>query len=99
VKRVVCAWLLLAAVVLAAAAPVVAQQPPRPPAAQDEYVPVRDLPGAEQLPAAPLVIASYAFIWVAAMGYVWFTWRRLGAVEREIAHLRREIETTAAPER
>jgi hypothetical protein len=98
VKRVVCAWLLLTAVVMAGAAPVVAQQPPRPPAAQDEFVPVRDLPEAEQLPAAPLVIASYAFIWIAAMGYVWFTWRRLDAVEREIALLRREMGPTAGPE-
>ena len=45
------------ALALAAAAP-----------AQGEFVPVNALPPTEQLPAAPLLIAAYAFVWVAADG-------------------------------
>jgi CcmD family protein len=90
VKRAVCAWVLAIASVISIGAGALAQ--PQPPvAAQDEFVPVGDLPDAEQLPAAPLLIASYAFIWVATLAYVWFTWRRIDAAERELGRLRREL--------
>jgi CcmD family protein len=46
----------------------------------------------EQLPAAPLVIGAYAFIWVALLVYVFLLWRRLGGVDRELAALRRSLE-------
>ena len=57
----------------------------------DGFEPVANLPGAlrEQLPAAPLVMAAYAFVWVAVLGYLWSIWRRLGAVERELKGRRR----------
>ena len=72
------------------AAPVrAAVQPPAAPAAQDGFVPVTDLPPDEKLPATPLVLGAYAFIWLAALGYVYSVWRRVGAVERELAALRR----------
>jgi CcmD family protein len=77
-----------------AAPPVVAAQP-RTPAAQDEFVPLKDLPPDETLPAAPLVIGAYAFIWFAVMVYVWLLWRRMTAVDRELALLRRDIENRA----
>ena len=32
----------------------------QPPAAQSEYVPVKDLPPVDQLPAAPLLVAAYS---------------------------------------
>jgi CcmD family protein len=64
---------------------------PRKPAAQDEFVPLKDLPPDETLPAAPLVIGAYAFIWLAVMIYVWLLWRRMRAIERELAQLRRDI--------
>jgi CcmD family protein len=67
------------------------QQPPRP-AAQDEFVPVSELPAHEQLPAAPLLIAAYAFVWVALLVYVFMLWRRLGKVERELAGVARQVE-------
>ena len=47
-----------------------AWQPPQTPAATDGFVPVTDLPPTEQLPAAPMVIGAYAFIWVAVLVYV-----------------------------
>jgi CcmD family protein len=50
-------------------------------------VPVKDLGVTEQLPAAPLLIAAYSFVWVAMLGYVWSLWRRFGKVERDISEL------------
>jgi CcmD family protein len=72
---------------LARGAAVLAEQP-----AQDGFVPVGQLPAVEQLPAAPLVIAAYAFIWVALLVYVGLLWRRVAGVDRELASLRRAIE-------
>jgi CcmD family protein len=69
-----------------------AQQPDQPAAAQGDFVPVSSLPQAEQLPAAPLVIAAYAFVWVALLGYVWSLWRRMTKLERELADLQRRVQ-------
>jgi CcmD family protein len=55
--------------------------------AQDGFVPVDSLPPTEQLPAAPLLVAAYAFVWVALMVYLWSIWRRLGKVEDEMRAL------------
>ena len=54
---------------------------------QTEFIPVREVPASEQLPAAPLVIAAYAFVWLAFLAYVWVIWRRLGKVEADISTL------------
>jgi CcmD family protein len=78
-RLLVIVWL-----VAAAAAPVLAMQPP---AAQSEYVPVKDLPPVDQLPAAPLLVAAYSFIWLVAMFYLWTIWRRLNKVETEMRAL------------
>lgn len=94
-KQTLYACLFSAALIAGGPVAATAQQPGVP-AAQDEFVPLRDLPPAEQLPAAPLVIASYALIWAGTFGYLWFIWRRLGSVEREIATLRREIDRRPA---
>ena len=81
------AWLMASA-----AMPALAFQPP---AAQSEYVPVKDLPPVDQLPAAPLLVAAYYFIWLAAMFYLWTIWRRLGKVETEM----RALEQRRSPSR
>jgi len=60
-----------------------AQQPP----GQGGFVPIEQLPPSEQLPSAPLLVAAYAFVWVALMVYVWSVWRRLGKVEAELRAL------------
>ena len=96
-RAAVGAWLIAAALIVAG--PVSLAQQPRVTAAQDEFVPVRDLPDAEQLPAAPLVIASYGLIWVGTLAYLWFIWRRLGAVERELSTLRRDLGVRGPAER
>lgn len=68
---------------------VLAWQPP--PAKSDEFVPVSDLPARESLPAAPLLIAAYAVVWLMLMGYLVMLWRRLAKVEQEIAGVERQI--------
>ena len=50
----------------------------------------RPLPPSEQLPAAPLLITAYAFVWIALMVYVWSIWRRLNKVEDEMRALERQ---------
>jgi CcmD family protein len=84
--------LLLVLLALVPGAAFGAQQPAQPAGAQGEFVPVNSLPQAEQLPAAPLVIGAYAFVWVALLVYVWSLWRRMTKLERELADLQRRVE-------
>lgn len=58
---------------------------------QSEFQPVTEVPASEQLPSAPLVIAAYAFVWLAFMFYVWMMWKKLGKVERELTQLSAQI--------
>jgi CcmD family protein len=60
----------------------------------EAFEPVRpgDL-GQEQLPATPLVFAAYAFVWLAVLAYVFYLWRRLTAVERELADVSARLRT------
>jgi hypothetical protein len=75
--------------VMLVAAPVVASaQPP----AQEGFVPVDQLPGQEEIPAAPLVAAAYGIAWAAVLIYLFSIWKRLYAVEREMADIARRIE-------
>jgi CcmD family protein len=69
--------------------PAPAAAPSRPPAAQDEFVPVNQLPPTEQLPAGPLVLGAYGFIWAAVLVYVWSVSRRLAAVRKDFESLTR----------
>ena len=63
------------------------------PPGQGPFVPVDQLPPADQLPAAPLLIAAYAFVWVAVLFYVWTIWRRLNEVEKDMHALERRSQT------
>ena len=74
--------------------PALAQQPqpqPAPPAATDEFVPISELPPQDQLPAAPLLISAYAFVWVALFGYLLSVGRRLTKVQNEVERLEADI--------
>ena len=62
----------------------VGQQP-----AQDEFIPLDSVPPEDQLPAAPLLVAAYALLWIAVVGYLWSIWRRMMTVERELSDLSR----------
>jgi len=86
VRRVLC----LLAVTVALASGVFAQQPR--PERQDEFVPVSELPPQEQLPSAPLVVAAYAFVWLALGGYVFSIARRLTNVQREVDRLEADVK-------
>ena len=60
--------------------------------AQEGFVPVDQLPGQEELPAAPLVAGAYGIAWAAVLIYLLSIWRRLGAVEREMADVARRVQ-------
>ena len=59
--------------------------------AQSEFKPVNEIPASEQLASAPLVIAAYAFVWLAFVFYAWTMWRKLGKVEQELQTLSAQI--------
>lgn len=58
---------------------------------QSEFQPVTEIPASEQLPSAPLVIAAYAFVWLAFLVYVWVMWRKLGKVEQDLKALSTQL--------
>ena len=75
---------------LASATPLLALQPPAGGSpGQDGFVPLDSLPKSEQLPAAPLLIVAYAFVWVLLMVYLWSIAKRLRKVETEVDTLQR----------
>jgi hypothetical protein len=55
-----------------------------------EFVPVTG-PATEQIPAAPLVISSYAFFLVLLFVYLWTIWRRIGKAEADMRALERRL--------
>ena len=59
----------------------------QPPPGQGGFVPVDSVPLSDQLPAAPLLITAYAFVWLAVMVYLFSIWRRLNKVETEMRAL------------
>ena len=85
----------IASLVLTFIAAAASAQPPSP--AQGGFVPIDQLPTAEPFPAAPLVIAAYAFVWLAVSVYVWSVWRRLDRVERELKAVTARVERGARP--
>ena len=95
VVRVLVVWILVAgsALVPASAAPT----QPRTPAAQDEFVPVSELPDAEQLPAAPLLLTAYAAFWIAVFLYLWSIRKRMASLDRDLADLRRRLAEVEPP--
>ena len=66
---------------------------------QDEFVPVRDLPQQDQLPAAPLLVAAYVVVWLTLLVYLWTIWRRLGKVDQELAALTRRLSEQSSQAR
>ena len=66
----------------------------QPTPGQEGYVPLKDLPPSESresLPAAPLVVGAYAFVWAVLVVYLWSIWRRLSRVQAEIGDLQRRL--------
>ena len=81
---VVVGMMLLSARAFAFQAPQAPTPAGQAPPGQSEFIPVDQLPPSEQLPAAPLLIAAYAFAWLAVFFYVWTVWRRLNKVEADM---------------
>ena len=65
-------------------------QPTPTPGQQEEFVPLDQLPPEAELPAAPMVVAAYAFIWVAFLVYVISLVKRIRRVETDLQRLERE---------
>ena len=87
------AIVILAFTMLAPAAPAAGGMhgdQPQPP--QEEFVPIDQVPPEDQLPAAPLLIAAYAVVWLIVFGYLWSLWRRQSAVEQEMRELSRRAD-------
>ena len=78
--------------VLLLCAPLAAQQPQPEPQQQDEFVPVSQLPAQDQLPAAPLLVVAYAFVWLALFAYLVSVARRLSYVQREVERLESDMK-------
>ena len=70
------------------AGPSLAQTQP-PNSGLDGFVPAQSLPQTEQIPAAPLLISSYAFFLVLMIFYLWTVWRRINGVEKDLHDLER----------
>lgn len=90
--------MMLAGVLLGGGAPLAhaqaapAAQGPTTTAAQDEYVPIDQLPEGEKLPAAPFLVGAYTVAWAAVLIYVLMLWRRIGRVEQELRAARRAAD-------
>jgi CcmD family protein len=84
--------LFLAAAGAAGPASLGAQQQPPPKPAQEEFVPIDQLPPGDQLPAARFLITAYSVAWLLVAAYLFSIWQRLGRVEREIADVSRRIQ-------
>ena len=59
--------------------------------AQEEFVPLESVRPEDQLPAAPLLVTAYAFIWILVLGYVWSLQRRTSTVAQELSSLKRRM--------
>ncbi len=58
---------------------------------QEGFVPIDQLPAQEQLPAAPLLIAAYAFVLVVLFLYIVSVARRLTSVQQQMTRLEGDI--------
>ena len=87
--QVMAAALVILCAVMAWGHTTVAAQPSQ--AAQDEFIPMGDIPPEDRLPAAPLLVTAYSAVWAIAIGFLWTIWRRIGAVEREFAAVSRRL--------
>jgi CcmD family protein len=84
VKHLLRASIVLASIVLVCSTVLLAQTP------QSQFVPQESLPKQELSPG-PLLYGAYAFVWGALIVYLFFLWRRIGRVERELADVNRKL--------
>jgi CcmD family protein len=87
----------LAALLLAVSClvPALSAAVPQPPTeAQEEFIPVNELPPQDQLPAAPLLVGAYIFVVVVLFVYLFSLARRLTVVQREVERLEADLKRT-----
>ena len=53
-----------------------------------------DLAKMERIPAANLVYAAYAFVWLALLTYVFVLWQRIRKAEQDVADLNARLSGT-----
>ena len=91
-RRVACIVILSGLAWVAPAAAAQTQPPPKQVEGFSQgFEPIENLPPAEQIPAARLVIAAYSFVWVAFFVYLVSLSRRIGTVQREVARLESDL--------
>ena len=79
--------------ILLVVTPVLAQQPqPEPPKQTEGFVPISQLPPQDQLPAAPLLVTAYSFVWLALFGYLVSVAQRLSKVQHEVERLESDMK-------
>ena len=61
---------------------------------QGEFIPLSELPPAEQIPAARLLIGAYSVVIVGLFLYVVSVARRLNTVQREVERLEADVKRT-----
>ncbi len=93
--RVVMRWALAAWTLVLVAGPVAVAWAGQAQPGQGEFVPISQLPPGDQLPAARLLIAAYAFVWVVLLVYLWSIWRRIEKVEADLRSLERRPGSAA----
>ena len=81
-KHGVCVARALGISVLLLCAPLAAQQPQPQPQPEQQ----------EELPAAPLRVIAYAFVWLALFAYLVSVARRLSYVQREVERLETDMK-------
>ncbi len=91
ISAVGCMAVVAAGAAARLAAAGLAQTPP-----QTGFVPADSLPPVESMPAGPLVLAAYAFVWVALATYVLFVARRAGRTERDLAEIRQRLSANGS---
>src|SRR5262245_23623193 len=68
------------------------QQTPSTQQPKDGFEPISEVPPEDRMPAAPMVMAAYAFVMLAFFAYLLSLARRLSAVKQEISRLESELK-------
>jgi CcmD family protein len=56
----------------------------------DGFVKFQGVPQ-DTMPASPMVLAAYGFVWAALLVYVFLLWQRIGRVEHELADVNAKL--------
>ena len=94
VRRIAVAVVGLTCLAALGAANLFAQEPqvPEPPG---QFFELDKLPPAEQMAAAPLLVAAYSVVLIVLFLYVLSVARRLSAVQREVDRLEADVKRTS----